>query len=133
MEQFDKIKVIQHWVNSSDEDFETMITMFDSKRYSWSLFIGHLMLEKLLKAYYVKVIQQYPPYLHNLLRLATEANLEVEENLKLKLITITAFNLNARYDDYKNSFQARCTPIYTREWVEIIKDLRKWIKELIEK
>lgn len=42
--------MVNYWVDSSDEDFETMIAMFDSKRYSWSMFVGHLMMEKLLKA-----------------------------------------------------------------------------------
>jgi hypothetical protein len=48
--EFDKDKLVNYWVDSSDEDFETMIAMFDSKRYSWSMFVGHLMMEKLLKA-----------------------------------------------------------------------------------
>ena len=47
-------KLISYWTESSDEDHETMLIMFNSKRFSWSLFIGHLMIEKLLKAYFVK-------------------------------------------------------------------------------
>ena len=42
-----KDKLIKYWIDSSDDDFETMTAMFDSKRYIWSLFIGHLMIEKL--------------------------------------------------------------------------------------
>ena len=64
-----KEKLIQYWLDSSDDDFETMIAMFDSKRYNWSLFIGHLMIEKLMKALYVKVKSDYPPFIHNLVRL----------------------------------------------------------------
>jgi hypothetical protein len=48
-------KLIQYWIDSSDDDFETMVSMYNSKRFSWALFIGHLMIEKLLKAYFVKV------------------------------------------------------------------------------
>ena len=48
--EFDSIKYIKHWIDSSDEDFETMNTMFETKQYAWSMFIGHLMIEKLLKA-----------------------------------------------------------------------------------
>jgi lipocalin len=67
---FNKNKLIEYWITGSDDDYETMIAMFKSKRYSWSLFIGHLMIEKLLKAYYVKVKSDYPPLIHNLLTLA---------------------------------------------------------------
>jgi len=128
--KIDKEKLINYWIESSDDDYDTMIDMFNSKRYSWSLFIGHLMIEKLLKALYVYVKSDYPPYIHNLLRLAEKANLELDNNKKKQLITITAFNINARYDDYKMSFKQQCTPEFTLEWVEKLKELRKWIKQL---
>jgi HEPN domain-containing protein len=126
-----KDKLIKYWIDGSDDDFETMTTMFDSKRYSWSLFIGHLMIEKLLKAYYVKVKSDYPPFIHNLLRLAEKANLELTEARKEQLVTITAFNINARYDDYKMSFKNQCTPEFTAEWINKLKEIRPWIKTLI--
>jgi HEPN domain-containing protein len=133
MEQtdFDKNKLIQYWTESSDDDFETMLAMFENKKFNWSLFIGHLMIEKLFKALYVKINNDYPPFIHNLLRLAEKCNLELTEDQKLFLITVTAFNINSRYDDYKMSFQRKCTPEYTATWIENIKTNRRWIKELI--
>jgi HEPN domain-containing protein len=89
------------------------------------------MIEKLLKAYFVKVKSDYPPFIHNLLRLAEKADLELTEDKKEQLVTITAFNINARYDDYKMSFKKICTPEYTSEWVDKLKEIRLWIKILI--
>lgn len=126
-----KDKLIKYWIDGSDDDFETMTAMFDSKRFSWSLFIGHLMIEKLLKAYYVKARSDYPPFIHNLLRLAEKADLVLSEDKKVKLVTITAFNINARYDDYKMSFKKKCTPEFTSEWINKLTELRPWIKTLI--
>ena len=126
-----KEKLIQYWLDSSDDDYETMIAMFDSKRYNWSLFIGHLMIEKLMKALYVKVKSDYPPFIHNLVRLAEKADVKLNEDRKKQLVTITAFNINVRYDDYKMSFKRKCTPDFTLEWIDKIKDLRIWIRELI--
>ena len=97
---FDKDKIIKYWIDSYDEDYETMIAMFESKRYNWSLFVGHLMIEKLLKALYVKNYDIYPPFIHNLLRLAEKCNLELAEEQKINLATITVFNINTRYDDF---------------------------------
>ncbi|MFP4604394.1 MAG: HEPN domain-containing protein [Bacteroidales bacterium] len=130
--KIDREKLIKYWIDSSDDDYETMIAMFDSKRFSWSLFIGHLMIEKLLKAYYVKVKSDYPPFIHNLLRLAEKAELSLTDDIKKQLVTITAFNINARYDDYKMSFKKKCTTEFTEEWVEKLKELRLWIKTLIQ-
>ena len=108
-----KDKLIKYWIDGSDDDFETMIVMFNSKRFSWSLFIGHLMVEKLLKAYYVKMKSDYPPFIHNLLRLAEKSDLELTDDKKEQLATITVFNINARYDDYKLSFKQKCTAEFT--------------------
>jgi HEPN domain-containing protein len=128
---FNTIKIIKYWIDSSDDDYDTMIAMFDSKRYSWSMFVGHLMIEKLLKALYVKTNNDYPPYIHNLLRLSEKCSLDLDEEQRLFFATVTAFNLNARYDDYKLSFQKTCTPDYTAIWIERIKEKRKWIKGLL--
>lgn len=130
--KIDKEKLIKYWIDSSDDDYDTMIDMFKSKRYSWSLFIGHLMIEKLLKAFYVNAKSDYPPYIHNLLRLAEKAGLNIDDDIKEQLVTVTAFNINARYDDYKMSFKKRCTPEFTTEWIDKLKELRIWIKQLIK-
>ncbi len=129
---FNTEKLINYWIESSDEDFETMMAMFESARYSWALFIGHLMIEKLLKAYFVKVNNDYPPHLHNLLRLAEISNLKLSEDQRIFMATVTAYNINARYDDYKMSFQKRCTKDYTNRWIEQLKQKRQWIKGLIQ-
>jgi hypothetical protein len=57
--------------------------------------------------------------------------LDLTEEQKLFLATVTAFNINGRYDDYKMSFQKKCTPEFTSEWIERIKFNRQWIKKLI--
>jgi HEPN domain-containing protein len=47
-------KIVKHWIETSEEDFQTMISLYHSKSYGWALFIGHISIEKLLKAIYVK-------------------------------------------------------------------------------
>ena len=129
--ELDKKKLIMYWLKSSNEDFDTMIVLFNNKKYNWSLFIGHLLVEKLLKALFVKINSDYPPMIHNLLRLAEKCNIEITEAQKVFLVTVTAFNINSRYDDYKMSFQQKCTPEFTNYWIEEIKINIVWIKELI--
>jgi len=43
-------KTKNHWVETSDDDFKTMNELCKSKSYNWALFVGHISLEKLLKA-----------------------------------------------------------------------------------
>jgi hypothetical protein len=44
----DKEELLNYWKNTSDKDYIAMNNLFRSKDYSWSLFIGHLVIEKLL-------------------------------------------------------------------------------------
>lgn len=48
------IDIMNYWLESSDEDYDTMIYMKKGKRNTWCLFLGHLLIEKLLKALYAK-------------------------------------------------------------------------------
>jgi len=34
-------------------------------------------------------------------------------------------------DDYKKEFYKLCTPEYTKNWIERIKIIRTWIKEML--
>lgn len=93
--------------------------------------MGHLSVEKLLKALYIKIHNAHPPFIHNLLRLAELNNLELSNDKKLFFATVTAFNINTRYDDYKKSFKQKCTHEYTSFWIEQIKEIRVWIMKLL--
>ena len=79
----EKAGFIKYWIDSSDRDFTTMEHLFEKEDYHWALFIGHLVVEKLLKAYFVQNIDNQPPPMHNLLRLAEKANLQLSEAQKI--------------------------------------------------
>jgi len=128
---FDKEKIIRYWIDSAEEDYGTMLTLYENNKNSWALFVGHLVIEKLLKGLYVKVNEDYPPLIHNLLRLAELCGLELNQEEKLFYATVTTFNINARYDDYKTNFRKKCTPEYTKQWVNEIKDKKEWIQKQI--
>ncbi|MBU1600083.1 HEPN domain-containing protein [bacterium] len=44
---------IKYWLSSATHDMDVAETLFQNKKYDWCLFIGHLVLEKILKAFYV--------------------------------------------------------------------------------
>jgi HEPN domain-containing protein len=129
--QLDVDKIVKHWTETSDDDFKTMHILFDSKSYHWALFMGHIAIEKLLKAYFVKQKGSYAPFTHNLYRLAELGELEINEEYADWLFKITTFNLNARYDDYKQEFYMMCTMDFAEEWIGKIKILQKWIKQML--
>jgi HEPN domain-containing protein len=129
--QLDVDKIVKHWTETSDDDFHTMLILFRSKSYHWALFLGHIAIEKLLKAYFVQQKGSHAPLTHNLYRIIELSGLEISEEYADWLFKITAFNLNARYDDYKKEFYAMCTADFAEEWIEKIKTLQKWIKQML--
>lgn len=124
-------KIVKHFIETSEDDFQTMISLYDSKSFGWSLFLGHISVEKLLKAVYVNKYRKHAPFLHNLYRLAELSNIDLTDEQSDWLDKVTSFNLNARYDDYKREFYSLCTPDFAKEWIEKIKILREWIKLML--
>ncbi|SDN88407.1 HEPN domain-containing protein [Desulfonauticus submarinus] len=123
---------INYWIKSAEHDLEVADTLFQNKKYDWCLFIAHLVLEKILKAYFVKQYNKLPPKLHNLLRLAEMVDLELTEEQKLFLDEVNDFNLAIRYPDYKFSFYKKCTEDFTNYYFEKIKDFYKWLLSQIK-
>ena len=129
----DKNFIINYWLDTANHDYQTMLNLYESKDYHWSLFMGHLVIEKLLKSIYVKNIDDNPPRTHDLLRLAERAGLEITEEQEDVLDLITTFNINARYPDYKQSFYKKCNYEFTTANIEKIKELRTWLLLKIKK
>jgi HEPN domain-containing protein len=119
--------VVKHWYDSSEKDYITMQNLLKMKDFNWALFLGHLVLEKLLKAVYVKNMKQHAIFTHDLLRLARKTGLNFPNEYEEWLDEITTFNLNARYDNYKQSFYMLCTEEFTENWIGKIEDVRKWL------
>ena len=45
---------IDYWRESAAHDMEAAQTLFKNQKYDWCLFVGHLVIEKVLKAIYVR-------------------------------------------------------------------------------
>ena len=128
---FDKEKLIDYWLGSSDRDYKTMLDLHSTNNNHWALFMGHLVIEKSLKALHIKLRGEFPPMIHDLRRISEKAGIELNTSQEKILDSISRFNLKARYDDYKESFYTLCTDEFTKEWVEKIKECRKWIKAML--
>jgi len=120
-------RIVNYWKNSSEQNYQTMKNLLKSKDYNWALFLGHLVLEKLLKALYVKKYQKHSMFTHDLLRLSKKIELKTSKDQEEWLDEISTFNINARYDNYKQDFQRLCDENFTLFWVEKIENIRQWL------
>lgn len=125
-------KLIDYYYKSSLHDYETMLALFKSKRYSDSLFFGHIVLEKILKALIIKNKNKNPEYVHNLLILAENAGVELGEGEKDLLAGVNSFNVRARYPDIKLKFYKLCTKDYTTKYLKKIKRFYQFLCQEIK-
>ena len=128
--KFDWKKVGEYWLEEAEEALEVADNLYEKGHYSYSLFFGHLAIEKYLKSLYVMVKNEQAPLIHHLERLADAVNVAMSPEQRESLIRITTFNIEARYPDLKRSFRSKCTPEYTREELTKIKEKAKWLKSI---
>ncbi len=127
-----KKNFIDYWIKTSEHDFITMEHLLEKGDYLWALFIGHLVVEKLLKGYYVKQVDRNVPYTHDLLRIAEKASLELNTKQKSFLDNLNDFNIEARYPDRKLALYKKCTRKFSAPYLKKIKGFRKWLLKKIE-
>ena len=120
-------EIVKYWINSAKVDALAMDNLVNNGHNLWALFVGHLVVEKLLKAYFVKTVDAKVPRTHDLLKIAQKANIELAEEQKDFLDEVTTFNIKARYPDYKNRFYKKATGDFVNTYMSKIKDFKQWI------
>jgi HEPN domain-containing protein len=120
------------WIEESDEAIKVANDLFEKGDYSYALFFGHLAMEKLLKAVYIKKQKSHAPPIHNLERLAELGGVDVQYRDNDLLIRVTAYNIEARYPDIRREFRKKCTSEFTQKELDSIKDAIVWLKSILK-
>ena len=133
MDELSKNKTVKYWLDSAEYDLKVTADLFDKKKYHYSLFFGHLAIEKLLKAIYVQKHTTHAPYSHSLPYLAEKADLNLDNSTVEKLAEFMEFYLEGRYPKDLKSILKKCDKVYSskkiKEMKEIFKCLKKRLKE----
>jgi HEPN domain-containing protein len=124
-------EVSKYWLDEAEEALTIVNHLFEKGDYSYALFFGHLAIEKMLKAAYVFDKREHAPPIHNLPRLARMAGISLSPERREQLVSITSFNIEARYPDLKRSFRNKCTREFAAEQINGIQDVMKWLREIM--
>ncbi|PIP76318.1 MAG: DNA-binding protein [Ignavibacteria bacterium CG22_combo_CG10-13_8_21_14_all_37_15] len=122
---------IEYWVSTAEHDLPVAESLFEKGHYVWCLFIGHLILEKIIKAHFVKDTEQTPPKIHDLVKLASKTKLPLTQEQLEFLLRVNNFNLENRYPDYKQNLYKTLTKNYSEENFNKIKEIYFWLKSLL--
>lgn len=121
---------VTYWIEMSDYDFDTAKAMLETKCYLYVAFMCHQTIEKILKAYWSKVLEEPPLKVHSLSRLAEKSGLDkdMSEEQKDFIDELEPLNIEARYPSYKERLMKSLTPDRCKELIEQTDKLRIWIK-----
>lgn len=120
---------VEYWIDLARYDMETARAMYSSKRYMYVGFMCHQAIEKALKAYYVKVKNENPPYTHNLTLLAEKSGLYkmMTEAQKDFMDFIEPLNIEARYPTTKDKLLQILTDNKCSELIKQTEEELEWI------
>lgn len=124
-------KKVVYWVALSEYDIDTASAMLTTKRYLYVGFMAHQAIEKILKAYFVKVNDEVAPFSHSLSYIAKKACLyqNFSEKQKEFLDQLEPLNIEARYPSHKEQLMASLTEKRCNEILRKSKELHSWIKQ----
>jgi HEPN domain-containing protein len=127
----DRNEIIRYWLESADEDFVVAEHLLQAGDHLWCLFAAHLVVEKALKAAVVSLSQGHAPPIHNLVRLAQLAGIDVDEPTGELFAELTRFNIEARYPKDKQALRAIATEAYARRKLAAVRGVLKWIQNAL--
>jgi len=121
----------QEWLKQADYDFETAKAMFDTGRYIYSIFMCHLTIEKVLKAWYTKQNQEIPPKIHDLIFLIKKIKITISTEFLEFLEELNTLSVPTRYPEHLEKLIRQYTKERTKRILKICGDLFSWLKRNI--
>ncbi|NUM75562.1 HEPN domain-containing protein [candidate division KSB1 bacterium] len=122
-----KAELVQHWLDSAAQDLTVAESLFEKKHYDWCLFVAHLVIEKTLKAMWIRAHHpEMHPRIHNLAKLAEAIPLPLSPEQTKFLLRVNDFYLQGRYPEDKQNFYRVCTAEFTHENFTAIKEFYQW-------
>lgn len=124
-------EAVRRWQESAKEDIDTAEALYTSRKFTHCLFFCHLAVEKLLKAVYTKKYDDAPPILHHLGKLWQKADVPFGPATEESLSEVTTFNVEARYDIFKQQLYKKATKEYTERFLKLTKEIVLWLTQYL--
>jgi HEPN domain-containing protein len=118
-------KQIDYWISGAEDDLVTADLLICGNRVLHGLFFCHLVIEKGLKAHYVKNALEVAPRTHNLIILSEQSGLTLEGDTPIFLGILMKYQLQGRYPDYSPALPDQ---VRVMEYFNKTKALLIWLK-----
>lgn len=122
------------WLDIVNEDLSVAELLFNNGHWLYTGFMCHQVIEKSLKAYWCTCRDDDPPYLHDHRKIAQGCGLytKMDDEQKDFLEGIKQMNIEARYQETKDSVARTLNRETTAMILETTKQLHAWILEKLQ-
>ncbi len=121
----------ERWAEMARYDLETARAMLKSGRYLYVLFCCQQALEKMIKGVMAERTDELPPRIHNLMRLADGAGLEIDENRADFLRELSAYYIQTRYPEEISALSREVTADLAHRILVSTEENMQWLSSMI--
>jgi len=123
---------VKYWVDLSKYDIDTAKAMLTSGRYLYVLFTCQQAVEKMLKALVVQNTKNFPPKIHDLVKLFSIADIEANDKKKEFLFKLNFYYLETRYPHEISEISKQIKKKTALNFLDETKKILKWLKSKIQ-
>ncbi len=119
------------WTDQARYDLETARAMFDSGRYLYVLFCCQQAVEKMLKAIIAERTKGLPPRIHQLMRLAEAAGLEVSGERAEFLRELSSYYIQMRCPEEIKDLASQAKKEGTQRVMDRTEEVFQWLDSIL--
>jgi len=124
-----------YWLELCDDDLMAAKTLFYSNHFRHMSLFCHMIIEKALKAVIADKMNEIPPKIHHLPKLAAYGGIfEILSDEQLTLLDqLTPLQIESRYPESKKKIENALTAADCEQMLSQTEEFLCWIKKLLEK
>ena len=119
------------WAEQARYDLDTARAMLDSGRHLYVLFCSQQAVEKMLKALVAKRQEELPPRIHQLVRLAEVASLEMSDEQAGFLRELSAYYIQTRYPEEISDVASQVKEDEARRVLNRTEEMVRWLSSML--
>ena len=121
----------ERWAEQARYDLDTARAMLDSGRYLYVLFCCQQAVERMLKAVIAERSGECPPRLHNLLRLAEQAGVELDQIQTVLMEDLSRYYIQSRYPEEIPALSRGLDRQRGRQVLNQTEDVLQWLSSML--
>jgi HEPN domain-containing protein len=123
---------VESWIEQARYDLDTARAMLKSGRYLYVLFCCQQAVEKMLKAIIVRRTKDFPPRVHNLLRLAEIASIKMEPASEDLLGELSGYYIQSRYPEEIESLAQAAESEIAQDALDKTEEVIEWLFSILK-